>query len=155
MVAAKRRQMPVGGIIPNDPGRCLEILLAHDPTNRMAYEYLLTYHLLRHEFSDFVARLADWPKRGYGELPRAFQEGLLTAYAAQTPGAAALLGHAPVAPAVLQGFTEFGRVLAHHHGSREQARDELLARFAGTYWCYVNYQSPLVTKVQLRAREVD
>ena len=35
------------------------------------------------------------------------------------------------------------------------ARDELLARFAGTYWCYVNYQSPLVTKVQLRAREVE
>jgi len=154
VLAAKRRQMPTGGIIPGEPHESLELLLRHDPTNRMAYEYLLTCYLLTHELGSFVSRLADWRQHGYAEVPVLYQEAAIAAHALQVPGAGPLLASLPLAPAVMERFAQFTATLARHDGNLANARRELMSRFAGTYWVYLTYQSPLVTKVQLLAREV-
>jgi hypothetical protein len=154
LVAIKRRQMPTGALIPDQPCQRLQALLTRDPANHLAYEYLATYYLLTHDTAGLIPLLADWQHHGYAQLPELYQQALLAAYFAAAPDATVLARY-PLDAAVVQRYMRFIDVLVQHHGNADQARAQLLAGFSGTYWCYTTYLSPRVTGVQLRAREVD
>jgi len=129
----------------------LQILLAANRRNHMAFEYLMAHYLLAGR-SDLVvanvARLGDFPERyGAAAIPRHCEEAFLLHVAgagdAERSRATAILGGRQINPATVRRFEEFKRVLRAHGDDREAARGELGPSHGDTYWYYFAFSDPL------------
>jgi len=135
-----RRRMPTTDTMPwpNVEQRLL-LLLQADPTNRMAFEYLMGYWLLTgqvNRVAQHIGRL-----RGFGQqvIPRLYEEALLTyAYHLQMrrrPNPTRLDG-LRMRPGARQRLAEFLKARAAAGADRQAARRMLERQFPGSYYVY-------------------
>ena len=104
--------------------------LATNPSNRMAYEYLMAYYLLNKDLEHFM-QYADFGYRFYGiSYPRAFREAAIFHLRMTNPDAVKDFGTAD--RQMLDQFYNFGKI---YNSNRHDAR--LAARFGDTYWYYL------------------
>jgi hypothetical protein len=112
-------------------GQCLEA----NPSNRMAFEYLLAHYLLTSDLEGF-ARLAPRLKDFYRDLPTHVQEALLgfrNVHGSLPPGVEGSAIHSQTE----SRFQSFVDVWARHeNGPRENAWKALAPAFGGTYWFF-------------------
>lgn len=117
-------------------GPNLQYVLDQDPTNRMAYEYLVCDLML----SNNLERLADWlpmHRRFYRQMPRILDEALLVC---QLGG---IDTHGLQPTAETRGrFEQYARLAQ----SGDMAA--LQSAFGNTYWFYINYVSPYGNKIK-------
>ncbi len=144
----KRTLMPLNRMTPGNVNEKFYLLLTSNSSNRRALEYLALHHLLSHKIGEFV-KLAPLLTKYYPTLPLIYQEALLL-YMTKTKTIIQYPFHEELVNKIKQ-FFEYQK----NSSNPQQARVTLKSSYEGTYIYYLTYQSPVVTKMQLKAREVD
>jgi hypothetical protein len=115
--------------------RC-KALLERNPHNRMAYEYLLAWHLVCRDLDQFVADLARIGDFGYPELPVHYQEAVLLQQA-KTGAHVDLHGYA-IDPAVESRFHAFMRIVSDYRarGNAAACAAATAREYGNSYFYY-------------------
>jgi oligoribonuclease (3'-5' exoribonuclease) len=121
----------------------LEVLLKRNPKNKMAFEYMIAYHLLAGNMQEVVNHLPDFQALGYTVLPTHVQEALLF-IASQTPNFNEDLIYKSVDRSTYERFLEFRQILLKYQGNKNYAMQDLQKQFGDTYWFYLMYYKPAV-----------
>lgn len=114
-----------------DIARSLRLLLAANPDNRMARDYLLCFHLLQKDIpsflEDYVAPEGQAPCRLYAE---ALMIDLVRRHATGDE-----IRNTIVNPAVVQDFKDYTRLHQQSNGNPQA----LVGKYGQTYWFYYHY----------------
>jgi hypothetical protein len=110
----------------------LEQLLEANPTNRMALEYLATYHLLSKNLNGFVRTLKRWNGLSTNAVPAVWEEALLLA--ATQPGAPPDLRERTFAPHTRQRLQATLAALQQSGSDATAAAQRLLALHGRSYF---------------------
>jgi hypothetical protein len=117
-----------------DTGRMLRSLLARDPQNRMAFEYLMAYQLLTANLGALARTAERLEQHGCERVPCHCEEALLI-HAAGT-GMRAEPGGLRISTASHESFCAFCEILATHRGDPAAARTAAAEALPGTYFPY-------------------
>ncbi len=116
----------------------LQDLLDKNRHNRMAYEYLMGYYLLRGQFDDFVRNLGRLDDFGYTHIPRVFEEAIL--FYNNTKQTQIDLHGREISTESRERFNGFLEVLfGRHRGNKNEACDELANNYGNSYFFYCVY----------------
>jgi hypothetical protein len=121
----------------------LNVLLQRNPKNKMAFEYMIAYHLLAGNMQEIVNHIPDFKTLGYTGLPGHVQEALLF-IASQTQNFNEDLIYNSVDRRTYERFLEYRQILLKYQGKNTLARQELQKQFGDTYWFYLMYYKPAV-----------
>lgn len=127
----------------------LELLLKRNPKNKMAFEYLIAYHLLNSNVKGVSDRVLDFVDLSYPKIPRYVQEAMLV-IVTMIPKADLNQLKRWIEPSTFNNFVEYRKIIAKYKGNKNNARSELLAQFGDTYWYYLMYgkMAPLQSEGQ-------
>lgn len=118
----------------------LEYLCVHDPGNKMAFEYLMSYLLLSNQVVRFVEHL-DWINRySYTSFPPAYEEALYIYKLKVGEEEFSKTGFA-ISPETERRFARYYQLV------QNKQMKSLQKEFGHTYWFYLNYVSPYGNKV--------
>ena len=120
-----------------NPAADLVALLQRDPTNQMAYEYLMSFLLLNNRLSDFATELARIRSFDYPEIPTLYQEALCLQHQLSGENGEELLFANEIDAATHTRFEEFQTLV------EQKAIDQLRERYGNTYWYYYFIQHPV------------
>jgi len=112
----------------------LRALLARNPGNRMAFEYLMAQHMVTGNLADLARMAEHLAEHGYARLPRHCEEALLI-YAAATgmrPGPSSLC----ISADSREGFRVYERILAEHGYDPAAALPAVARALPHTYFLY-------------------
>jgi hypothetical protein len=118
------------------PEAMLSCLLEKNGKNRMAFEYLMAWHLSNRQLTRFIQRLTELRDLGYETLPRHYEEAVMVYTAAART--AIQLDYKP-REQVQQRMKHFLGVLQSHGGDRQAALAELTRHHGNTYAFYNVY----------------
>ncbi len=110
-------------------------LLRSDQQNKMAYEYLMSWYLLRKDFDEFLKYLPLVNTFDYKEFPKVFQEAIAyvkTLYDEVPEG----LNQYPVSSEVQQQLNRYAQSFQQGGSQKPEAMKRL---FGNTYWYYVHF----------------
>ncbi len=115
--------------------RLLRLAIESNPTNRMAFQFLVAHQLFERRLLQAIRALATSPQPIENPLPRHYAEAVLL-HRHVYPGIAleALVQRVP--PKVASDFQRFLEMLKHGAASPEQLRSEARREFGSTYWHY-------------------
>jgi len=117
------------------PEPMLQALVEQGGQNRMAFEYLMAWHLMNKRLDKFVKNLGRLREFGYTALPPLYQEAMLI-YSTKYP---VPLGDFSVNPEVQQRIKRFSDIFNRYGRNKEAAFSELAGNFAGSYFFYFIY----------------
>jgi hypothetical protein len=150
----KSNMMPAERIALSDSKERLKLLLVEDSTNRMAYEYLQLYYLANNQLGDFYSNLKHLEDAGYKTMPRIFQEAIML-YAVKSGIFNNNLKELRVTNECFNDFAEFTKIRMQYKNDPIGAQGLLSRTYSHTYWYYILYDSPLITKAELKFREAE
>jgi hypothetical protein len=138
-----RSLMPVNNIAltGNSSLLQLEILLNRNPKNKMAFEYMIAYHLLTGNLLELMNHIPDFKALGYTQLPVHVQEAMLVV-ASQTPNFNVNMLYSMVFRNTYERFVAYQQILQKFQGNISAAKQELQNQFGDTYWFYLMYVRP-------------
>ena len=119
----------------------LEVLLNRNPKNKMAFEYMIAYHLLIGDLRELVRHIPDFATFGYTQLPVHVQEALLV-IAAQTPNFDMNLLYRTVQRSTYDRFVQYQQTFMKNRNNINMAKEELHKQFNDTYWFYLMFIKP-------------
>nr|WP_319510918.1 DUF6057 family protein [uncultured Draconibacterium sp.] len=110
-------------------------LLRSDQQNKMAYEYLMGWYLLRKDFDEFLKYLPLVKTFDYKEFPRVFQEALAYIFTLydEVPEN---LKQFPVSAEVQQQLNRYAQAFQQGGSTKP---DEMKKLFGNTFWYYVHF----------------
>lgn len=116
-------------------GAELRPIVAADPSNTIARDYLLCFLLLRNDVSEFVEEFNrhSWT----GTVPRIYREALLLASLRDNSEPSPLVDEA-----TRKRFERYAEL------AEKGSKGALASQMGNTYWYYVNYLSPYGNKVR-------
>lgn len=109
-----------------------QALLARNPRNRMAYEYLMADYLVRRQLGAFVSDVRRLKDFGYARIPRHFEEAIVL-YELHTGARVRVPGY-EVSPAARERLEALSRSIAGLDD--EQAAQAAAPEFGNTYYYY-------------------
>jgi len=153
LVKAKREIMPSLDFVVNRKSPQLDLIhiLNSNPGNKMAYEYLEAYFLLKNDIASFVEFFPLGKSFNYEHMPRDFQEALAL-YVFELRRRGKDLPKLSLSKEVVSDFNNYLSVIQQHNGDLTRAKSELRRTYGNTYWFYVHYVSPVTNKQQLQAK---
>lgn len=113
----------------------LKNLIVSNPQNRMAFEYLMAYYLLKKDLDGFLQNVALVNQMGYHDIPIVYQEAI-----------AYILTRLPDAPGELQSMVTVQTVIdnlqayANLYSINRLDTMKLKNKFGNTYWYYLHYK---------------
>jgi len=122
-----------------DGEELLERLLADDPGNRMAFEYLMALRLLGRQLDAFVEGLAHRREPSARPLAVHYQEAI--ALHRENDGAGAPADRFVVDPTVVDRLTAY-RSQQENRTEGENGEDGVMDDFEATYWAYYDAARP-------------
>lgn len=135
-----------------NPNHILLEILRESNHNKMAFEYLESYYLLRNDLGNFYTRLSNMVNMGYREMPKTFQEAAMIYY---------IRNDVPEGNPEYQlnidtqkRFDSFNKILYEYKTNPEMAKEALHESFGNTYWYYLRYDSPRTTGISLKKRKL-
>ncbi|MBN2315024.1 MAG: hypothetical protein JXM79_13920, partial [Sedimentisphaerales bacterium] len=118
--------------------RTLLWLLEKNPRNRMAFEYLMAWYMLKKQLAKCVQQMEGMRDLGYAELPTHYEEAaLIYIYAT---GKQLDLDDYRSSPQKRQEIEDFTRILNSYGGNKQAASKELAQKFRNTYFFYYRYE---------------
>ncbi|MGA2656218.1 MAG: DUF6057 family protein [Verrucomicrobiota bacterium] len=124
------KEVPHGGL---PVGPLLDVLLASNPTNQMAFEYLMAYYLMDLDLEKAVERLRLLDHFNYARIPRPYEEALLLYQ--QVAGVQVELKGRTIRPETAERFRQFSEAVRPLNG-RAEGQTAVAANFGDTYWYY-------------------
>ena len=115
----------------------LRSVLANQPFNRMAQDYLMALYLLEKEVDKIPPYLPDYLESHAGRLPTLLDESLLVYQITQRDEP---MAHLKVSPATLQRFQEYTSVLRQYRDPEEAAR-MLYPTYKHSFWFHLNFNT--------------
>lgn len=149
----KRKCEPIEVFTTSSYKQKLVKLLEANPSNRMAYEYLLCSLLLDGDLGSFVSTIREnkiFPKY---PLPRSWAEAIILYYY--------ISGKSPASEDIIstkqsqQQFLSFIKAMKPFGNNWPLAQQSLQKEYGTTYWYYIKCLSPKVTKAQLKKQKFD
>lgn len=113
---------------------CRQLLHAN-PTNQMAFEYLMAQYLLDRQLEGLIKELPRLEAFPYKTLPRHLQEAVVL-YHHLHPGASVNLGGRQLAPEIRHRFRQFSEALGQPTYQTPDGQRALARQFGDTYWHY-------------------
>ena len=132
-----RHLMPTADrIVPVDSEEAYLYLLQANPSNQMAFEYLMLHYLLTRRLDRVIDHLGRIRHFNYSRLPRHLEEAILH-HINKTKGRRPidLHGHR-IRPETVQQYQAFRVLLRTHRHDPARARDALKDEFGHTYWFF-------------------
>jgi hypothetical protein len=114
-------------------GRLLGVLLTSDPTNQMAFEYLMADYLMDLDLKQAVGHLRFLDNFHYARIPRPYEEALLLFQ--ELTGTVVDLKGRVVRPETLEHFRQFKAAVSQMDG-RAEDQATLAVNFGDTYWLF-------------------
>lgn len=142
----KKRQMLKNNFFINkkDPVAELSLLLKEDSTNQMAVKYLLAYYLMKLELTPFIKTLEKYySKNNY--LPAIYEQAIL-AYLTKY----SLEKNWPLRKETIERFKSYIGIINYYNGNLEVAKESLRNSFGDTYWYYMQFVCPIITKKEIK-----
>ncbi len=124
---------------PN-PSADLIKLLDEDPHNKIAYEYLMSFYLLKNKLGNFMYFLPNLKDFNYQSVPKIYEEALLFYNIFQNSGGEKSIF--PVSKKTKEQLMKFSKTLIEYQSNEKKARADLYKNFGQTYWFYIRYTSP-------------
>jgi hypothetical protein len=153
LIGDKETQYNIGYIDSQNPDRILIEILNEDKDNKMAFEYLMSYYLLRNELGKFYYNFAKHADdMDYTTIPGTYQEALLFFYLGTNTSRDIIVSK--INQKILGRFTEFNKTIIKHEMNENMARKELKKNFGNTYWYYVRYESPEITGTSIKKKDL-
>lgn len=120
--------------------RLLRQLLAANPTNRMAFEYLVAHHLLDGQPAAAVDAWLHWRDPGKSGTPRLVEEALLVVRSQARDNPTPLRGgdHA-IQPVTQERYRQFLEALRPYASRTAEAHADLAHAFGDTFWFYLRF----------------
>jgi hypothetical protein len=115
----------------------LRSLLANDPSNLPAYDYLMALFLLEKEVDKIATALPGYLNVNGGKLPPLLDESLLVYKITHQEENQSQL---KVSPATLERFDAYTRILRQYRDQNEAAR-MLYPAYGNSFWFYLNFVS--------------
>jgi hypothetical protein len=135
-----------------NPDHVLAELLEQNNHNKMAFEYLQSYYLMRNELANFYGNLIYLPKMAYQKVPKIYQEAILTYY---------ILNNIPeekyeyvIDNSTKKRFSSFAALIIKNKTNPKLAKTELTKILGDTYWYYLRYCSPNKTGLVLKQQKI-
>ena len=120
-----------------DNEQALLALLDKDKTNRMAFEYLMSWYLLTNQLDKLAENIKRLNDFGYSEVPRLYEEALFV-YAYETGKSVALDGNWG-RPKSGPRIEDFGRIFNSYGRNKQAAFAELAQKHGDSYFFYSVY----------------
>lgn len=149
LVAEKRNIFVRQGGLFFTPRDKMLILLDKNSRNKKAFEYLIAFDLLEHDLASFTNDMKFYNDQGYKKLPKTIEEAVVL-FLSQRPDNNFLRSFR-ISSETVNRFREFVKVMNSNRGNKEKAKIQASA-FRNTYWYYVLFDSPVVTKVKLETK---
>jgi hypothetical protein len=127
------------GVTGREPvDQTLAALLAHNPRNRMAFEYLMACHLLTGRVDRIVESAGRLRDLGYPQIPTLCEEAILIHFGTQ--GREIDLARFPVNPETLRRYEAFVQLSgAMQAGNHPAVLDRLIRNFGASYFFYYSF----------------
>jgi len=135
-IAEKRAIIPVRDLLRkgDEYKKNLEMLVMHNPDNRMAIDYLLCYDLFDKNIPSFVRNLETYYRSGQKALPKVYEEALLIAVASGRNKPEEFRQFA-FNPETIRRIAEYTRIFEEHDGNGAFLQEE----YGNTYWFYFHF----------------
>jgi hypothetical protein len=124
-----------------DIGPDLLYLCHREPSNRMAFEYLMSYYLLTNQVVKFAENLWRRNAFSYPKLPKAYDEALLTYQLGVSQEVFRQL-QIDVQPETVKRLKQYYAMIRGKSDHRQ-----LREKFGDTYWYYLHFESPYGNKI--------
>ena len=115
----------------------LNMLLANDPLNRPAYDYLMALLLLEKKVDKIADRLPEYIETCNGTLPELVEESLVVYKLTHKEDQ---LSDIDISVSTMQRFREYTRILQQYRDPADAAR-MLYPSFQNSFWFYLNFSS--------------
>jgi len=126
-----------------------------NPTNRMAFEYLMAYWLLQGEHGKVAANIGRIAPLQYPRIPRHCEEALLLHMSETGKRNLNVAGH-EISAASMQRFGGFQQIVSRFGHDQGQLWDALMRDYGNTYWFYERFGvTGFGEPVQVLSRNVD
>ena len=112
----------------------LRQLLYRNPSNRMAFEYLMAHYLMQLQANRIVETLPALQRLGYTRIPRHIEEAILLCEKMQRQPVN--LHGLKIRPDTVERFEKFSQALDRKLHLSEGGRRELTRDFGDTFWYY-------------------
>ena len=127
-----KKEFIMSGIPP------LAALVNENSRNKMAFEYLIAWHLIRRNVDSLSVRVSRFRDLGYTKLPRCYEEALLL-YASTAENKPDLCGYS-ISSEAMAGFEKFYSIYYEkHNGRADEAFNELAVSCSGSFFFYYLY----------------
>lgn len=135
LLAGMRARMLTNDVVHDGlpAGRLLDVLLAANPTNQMAFEYVMADCLLGLDLKQAVEHLRLLDNFHYARIPRPYEEAVLLFQ--QTARVQVALPGRSIRPETVERFRQFKAAVQQFKGSAEDLA-AMAARFGDTYWYF-------------------
>ncbi|MCF8380210.1 MAG: DUF6057 family protein [Bacteroidales bacterium] len=125
------------------PDYDLDNILHYSKNNKMAYEYLMAYYLLRIDLSSFYNYLGKgYEAAFFSQLPKSFEEALITYYVREK--IAQKDWKYPISAYTLNRFNEFRKIMSSYSNNPEKREELVKTSFGDSYWYYSIFLKPKV-----------
>jgi hypothetical protein len=152
-IVMKRKCNPRQRYVHLEPLDDLKLLFETNPKNKFAYDYLLTVSILTSDWEDFMKYLPYYTTFNIKTLPRSWAE-TLAIYIIRNKTIPPFMTEETVSKDVMQRMIQFNKITKQYHNDLAAAKPALRAGFEDTYWYYMLYLDPKVTKVLTHKTEV-
>ncbi|MBN1407529.1 MAG: hypothetical protein JW956_07065 [Calditrichaceae bacterium] len=122
----------------NNPFNDVAAILNQKNQNKMAFEYLMMYYLLKGDLNKFIENIDKMDTFGYKLIPRHFEEAMILYKALGYPKQFRIQS-AHSDQTTLPRFREFQQIIAMHNGNKISAQKDLKKKFKNSYWYYLLY----------------
>ena len=126
----------------HNPVQNLLLLLQQPGSHKMAFEYLISYYLLKHELTSIINSIPEFKKYGYKDLPKLVQESILLYIISSNKKSIMVTGYS-LSKEIDKNFTEYKKILMTSKMNAIAAKATLDKQFSDTYWYYIQYKSPI------------
>lgn len=149
-IMEKRELMPQHRIIHDNHIIRFRDLYETNPKNMRALEYMEMAYILDHKLGNFMKYIADL-ELIYPGLPDIYEQAMVLYFVKSDPSQ---LRTIKFSENTKNRFMTFNKTLKENNGNKEMAKESLFSTLGNTYFYYVYYVSPMVTKIKMAKREM-
>jgi hypothetical protein len=147
LIIEKRSFLPVKTVVIDSYEQRMQDLLENNSNNKRAFDHLALYCLLNHRLNSFY-KLVPSISKFYRSTPRIFEEGILL----YLIGSKKTTNLDKISALSKNKISEFYRIFLEAGRDKQAAKAMLTNCCANTYFYYVFYTSPIVTKAGLKIK---